>query len=100
MQGEEYLFKQDWGEQLVGKCLSVVVLYDIVSGNGTVLEGVPENLCPAQPTWAPDGSYIVGVAYQILPRKLGLIYCSNRTSYIFTLDFSKTYGWYYPFSFY
>lgn len=58
----------------------------------TILEGIPQNVCPAQPIWSPDESYIVGVAYKTLPRKLGMVYCTNRVSTIFTLDLNGKYG--------
>lgn len=49
-------------------------------------------MCPSQIKWSPDGSYVVGVALRTAPRKLGLIYCTNRPSAIFTLDFNGNYG--------
>lgn len=92
IQGEEYLYIQDWGEQLVGKKYSVLVQYNIESDSAEVLEGIPEDVCAAQPIYSPDGDYIIGVGYKITPRKLGLIYCSNRASSIFKLDFQGNYG--------
>lgn len=67
-------------------------MYDLENDNVKVLEGVPETLCPGQVTWSPDGTYIVGVALETEPRKLGLIYCTNRSGAIFKLDFSGNYG--------
>ncbi|PZC86204.1 hypothetical protein B5X24_HaOG211365 [Helicoverpa armigera] len=54
--GEEFLYRQDWGEQLV--------------------------------RFSPDGNSVVGVVWETEPRRLGLIFCTNRPSYIFecTLD--------------
>lgn len=89
--GEEYLFEQDWGEQLVGKKASVIVQYDIESDTAKVLEGIPENVCVAKTKYSLDGSYIIGVAYFTDPRKLGIIYCTNRPSTIFQLDFEGNY---------
>ncbi|KAJ8978652.1 hypothetical protein NQ317_019088 [Molorchus minor] len=84
--GEEYLFTQDWGEQLVGKKRSILAEYDIESDTVEILKGIPDDVCIAQPKYSPDGSYIVGIAYEVEPRKLGVIYCSNRPSTIFKLD--------------
>ncbi|VEN55328.1 unnamed protein product, partial [Callosobruchus maculatus] len=81
--GEEYLFIQDWGEQMVGKKYSVLAEYDIENDSVTILKGLPDDICVAQPKYSNDGLYIVGVAYQVEPRKLGLIYCTNRLSTIF-----------------
>ncbi|XP_023024331.2 acylamino-acid-releasing enzyme [Leptinotarsa decemlineata] len=85
--GQEHIFQQDWGEQLVGKKVSVIAEYNIENDTVEILKGVPDDICVAQPKYSPDGSYIIGVAYNIEPRKLGLIYCTNRTSTIFKLDF-------------
>ncbi|KAL1514050.1 hypothetical protein ABEB36_003373 [Hypothenemus hampei] len=89
--GQEFLYEQDWGEQLAGKKRSVLVEYDIESDSLKILNGVPDNICVAQPKYSPDGSYIIGVAYSTIPRKLGLIYCSNRPSTLFQLDFEGKY---------
>lgn len=94
LKGEEYLFKQDWGEQLVGKKQSVIVQYDVQNDMVDILEGVPEDRFPAQPVYAPDGSYIVGVSYKNDPRKLGLMFCTNRVNALFKLDFQGNYGTY------
>ncbi|XP_056638015.1 acylamino-acid-releasing enzyme-like [Diorhabda sublineata] len=90
--GQEYVYVQDWGEQLVGKKISILAQYDIENDVVDILEGVPENIFAAQPKYAPNGSYIVGVAYQLEPRKLGMVYCANRPSTIFHLDFEGNYG--------
>ncbi|KAG5879727.1 hypothetical protein JTB14_023041 [Gonioctena quinquepunctata] len=85
--GEENVFQQDWGEQLVGKKISVLAEYDIENDTVVILKGIPDDICVAQPKYSRDGSYIIGVAYQAEPRKLGLIYCTNRPSTIFKLDY-------------
>ncbi|XP_066246255.1 acylamino-acid-releasing enzyme-like isoform X2 [Euwallacea similis] len=87
VKGEEYLFEQDWGEQLVAKKKSILIQYDIENDSVEILKGLPDNICVAQPQYSPDGTYIIGVAYFIEPRKLGLIYCTNRPSTLFQLDF-------------
>lgn len=79
------MFRQDWGEQLVGKHEPVVVVCDTESETVFVPVGIPAHLSPGQVTWTPDGKGIVGVAWENEPRRLGLIYCTNRQSYIFHL---------------
>lgn len=95
--GEEYLYRQDWGEQLVGKKMSIIVEYDVENDQVDIINGIPEDVCPGQVIYAPDGSYLIGVAYNIEPRKLGLIYCTNRPSTIFRLDFNGNYSEFYLF---
>ncbi|XP_047024144.1 acylamino-acid-releasing enzyme-like isoform X1 [Helicoverpa zea] len=86
--GEEFLYRQDWGEQLVGKHLSVVVVFKLATETFTVLSGIPDGMCPGQVRFSPDGNSVVGVVWETEPRRLGLIFCTNRPSYIFecTLD--------------
>lgn len=91
-QGDEYKFTQDWGEQLVGKKVTVIAEYNLEHDKVEVLKGLPENVCVAQVRYSPDASYVLGVAYDLEPRKLGLIYCTNRKSTIFKLDFNENYG--------
>lgn len=48
MQGEEHLYKEDWGEQLIGKYQTVVVVCNVDEEKFTILENIPENWCPGQ----------------------------------------------------
>ncbi|XP_044731633.1 acylamino-acid-releasing enzyme-like isoform X2 [Chrysoperla carnea] len=86
IKGDEYVYRQEWGEQLVGKIQSVICIYDIENDNVTILKDFPENLCPGQVHWEKNGNGFFGVAINTVPRKLGLIFCTNRPSEIFYLD--------------
>ncbi|XP_026725351.1 acylamino-acid-releasing enzyme-like isoform X1 [Trichoplusia ni] len=88
--GEEFLYRQDWGEQLVGKHLSVIVVCKLATETLTILDGLPESWTPGQVRFLPDGSGVVGVAWETEPRRLGLIFCTNRPSYIFSLTLDGT----------
>ncbi|KAM3964471.1 acylamino-acid-releasing enzyme isoform 2-T2 [Aphomia sociella] len=83
--GEEFVYRQDWGEQLVGKHLSSIVVCQLQTEKFTVLEGLPESWCPGQVSFTPDGKSVIGVAWETEPRRLGLIFCTNRPGYIFSL---------------
>lgn len=89
------MYKPDWGEQLVGKHQPVVGICDLASESLSILDGIPSNFSPGQVLWAKDGKGIYGVVFENEPRRLGLIYCTNRLSYIFHLnfkgDFSKNF---------
>ncbi|KAK5645235.1 hypothetical protein RI129_006535 [Pyrocoelia pectoralis] len=89
--GEQYLYRQDWGEQYVTRKEAVIVQYDRINDTFSVLEGIPEGIFPMQVTYSPNGTFIIGVGLRTIPRKLGLIYCNNRPSAIFTLNFDKQY---------
>ncbi|KAJ2939170.1 hypothetical protein O0L34_g8482 [Tuta absoluta] len=90
VKGEEFVYRRDWGEQFVGKHLSVIVVCRIETETFTVLEGLPDSWCPGQARFSPDGASVVGVAWETEPNRLGLIFCTNRPSYIFQLTLDGT----------
>jgi acylaminoacyl-peptidase len=94
-QGAEYLYLEDWGESLVGKSSPVVVVCDLNEEEVKVVEvgeGVgEEELSLGQAVWAPGGG-IVGVAWETAPRRLGLVYCTNRISWIFHISPDGTFS--------
>ncbi|KAI4460707.1 serine peptidase s9 family member [Holotrichia oblita] len=92
IKGQEYLYREDWGDQFVNKVQSVIVQYDLNKDEVEILSGIPENVFPAKPSYSPDGTHIIGIAYKTHPRKFGLIYCTNRLSTVFKLDFEGNYS--------
>lgn len=74
---------------MVGKHQSTVVICDLKTGLLSCLESIPSSYSPGQVVWTPDGSGIVGVAFKNEPRRLGLVYCTNRESVIFHLSLDK-----------
>jgi len=90
--GTQYDYREDWGEQLVGKVNPVVALMDLTSvqpATVQVFDQVPSNLSPGKVKFWQNG--IVGIAYKNQPRKLGKVYCSNRDTVLFYLDFEGNY---------
>ena len=83
-QGIEYDYKPEWGEQLVGKHLSSIIVCKLEDESFDVIDWLPESWCPGQVMWSPDGMSIIGVAWETEPRRLGLIFCTNRPSFIFS----------------
>jgi len=77
---------------LVGKITPVLVVCDIKADTINVLPNIPNDVNPATATWTPDGKGVVAVGYTITPRKLGLIYCTNRPSHIFSLTLDGQYS--------
>ena len=50
-QGDEYVFYEDWGEQLVGKSCPVVCVLDVEAGIVSTLDNLPDNISPGQVTY-------------------------------------------------
>lgn len=93
--GTEFIYRPDWGEQLVGKVQPVIVISDFENETLTVMDNIPENVSPGQVIWAPDGNGIVGVGWNNEPRRLGLMFCSNRPGCIFHLTNDNEYSKFY-----
>nr|XP_034305158.1 acylamino-acid-releasing enzyme [Crassostrea gigas] len=88
IRGHEHDFKQDWGEQLVGKHKLALNILDLNSGDINTLDTIPEDLSVGQAIWTPDGG-IIFVGWKQEPYRLGLVYCPIRPSGIYMWD-SKT----------
>ncbi|XP_029343702.1 acylamino-acid-releasing enzyme-like isoform X1 [Acyrthosiphon pisum] len=86
--GKEYDWSQDWGEELVGKIIPVLVVCDIKTDTIEVLSNIPNDVNPAAATWTPDGKGVVAIGYTITPRKLG----TNSLSHVFSLTLSGQYN--------
>ena len=87
--GQEFAFREEWGEQLLGRSQSVIVITDLNSGQVEVFQdSVPDKYCPGQLEWIND-DLLCGVLVENVPYKLGLIYCSNRPSGLFQLQVSQ-----------
>lgn len=87
--GNEYIYKGDWGEQLVGKHIPTICMLDTNLNTIVNLPGIPDDLSPGQIIWTPANDAIVGIALKHEPRRLGLIFCTNRQSWIFLLKDGK-----------
>uniref|UniRef100_A0A3B3UQX4 acylaminoacyl-peptidase n=1 Tax=Poecilia latipinna TaxID=48699 RepID=A0A3B3UQX4_9TELE len=86
LQGEQFVYYEDWGEALVGKSCPVLCVWDIEGDNVSVLEGVPDSISPGQAFWAPGDTGVVFIGWWHEPFRLGLKYCPNRRSSLFYVD--------------
>ncbi|XP_060834032.1 acylamino-acid-releasing enzyme-like isoform X2 [Rhopalosiphum padi] len=91
MPGKEYDWSQDWGEQMVGKITPVLVVCDIKTDSIDVLPNIPNDVHPATATWIPDSKGVVAIGHSITSHKLGLIYCNNSHSHVFSLTLDGQY---------
>ena len=61
-QGDEYVFYEDWGEQLVGKSCPVVCVLDVEAGIVSTLDNLPDNISPGQVTSVISCCHFNGVS--------------------------------------
>ena len=84
--GDEHVYRQEWGEQLVGCCEPTIVIYDVASNDVTVMDDcVPEGMCVIEAIWKNSTTLII-VAVPTEPWKLGLVYCNNRPTTLFEFE--------------
>uniref|UniRef100_A0A8C4M1S5 acylaminoacyl-peptidase n=1 Tax=Equus asinus asinus TaxID=83772 RepID=A0A8C4M1S5_EQUAS len=84
--GDQFVFYEDWGENMVSKSTPVLCVLDVESGNISVLEGVPESVSPGQAFWAPGDTGVVFVGWWHEPFRLGIRFCTNRRSALYYVD--------------
>ncbi|KAK3579079.1 hypothetical protein CHS0354_029939 [Potamilus streckersoni] len=89
VKGEEYVMKEEWGEGMVGKHHPVICILDVDTGDIRILDNVPDHVSPGHVVWAPDDSGVVFTGWCHEPYRLGVIYCINRQSAVYYLDFQK-----------
>uniref|UniRef100_A0A8C4LW31 acylaminoacyl-peptidase n=1 Tax=Equus asinus asinus TaxID=83772 RepID=A0A8C4LW31_EQUAS len=77
IKGDQFVFYEDWGENMVSKSTPVLCVLDVESGNISVLEGVPESVSPGQAFWAPGDTGVVFVGWWHEPFRLGIRFCTN-----------------------
>ncbi|XP_061910683.1 acylamino-acid-releasing enzyme-like [Entelurus aequoreus] len=81
--GDQFVFYEDWGESLDGKCSPVICVLEVEGESVSVLEGVPKNISPGQAFWAPGDTGVVFVGWWHESFRLGLEYCPTRRSSLF-----------------
>ncbi|NWW02607.1 ACPH enzyme, partial [Oreocharis arfaki] len=86
LQGEKFVYHEDWGETLSTRSVPVLCVLDIEGNSISVLEGIPEHLSPGQAFWSPEDTGVVFVGWWHEPFRLGLRHCTNRRSALFYVD--------------
>ncbi|XP_009892664.1 PREDICTED: acylamino-acid-releasing enzyme [Charadrius vociferus] len=89
LKGEQFVYHEDWGEALSKRSVPVLCVMDVEASSVSVLEGVPEHLCPGQAFWSPDDTGVVFVGWWPEPFRLGLQHCTNRRSALFYVDLTS-----------
>jgi hypothetical protein len=74
---------QDWGEQMNGARNPRLFVASFRHSSVRAVQGAPEGITDftaGLPTFTPDGTGVVYVAWNNLPRRLGIVFCHNRPS--------------------
>ncbi|KAL7648603.1 UNVERIFIED_CONTAM: hypothetical protein RMT77_000509 [Armadillidium vulgare] len=87
---DKFLYLEDWGEQMNGQHQGVVVIFDTEEETSRV-RALPEGVTPGQLVWKPNSEIVVGVGYPSKPYRIGIAYCSDRESFLFSVDQNGVY---------
>ncbi|XP_069500275.1 acylamino-acid-releasing enzyme-like isoform X2 [Ambystoma mexicanum] len=87
--GDQFVFREDWGEGLVNKSVPVLCILDIETMDISILEGIPDYISPGQALWSPDEDGVLFVGWWHEPFRLGLKFCNNRRSALYHLKSSS-----------
>ncbi|EJD75493.1 prolyl oligopeptidase, variant [Loa loa] len=87
--GDKYELIENWGEQRYEIRQPVLSVFDVMSGNITVLDQMPDSITPTFCVWGPNDEGIVFFGIQNAPVKLGKIYCNNRGGTLFYYEFAS-----------
>ena len=86
--GEKYNYEENWGELLDGITNTVIVIVDLNKETVEVVDGIPNQICPAQPFWL-SGDLIGFTGYDKNSFRLGLRVCECRPSNIYTMNLKE-----------
>ena len=86
--GAKFEWHENWGEQLMGSVLPRLFVLDAVSKTATPVAVVGDDMegwSAGQAVWAPCGDQIIYTGWPHENKMLGLIYCMNRKSALFSV---------------
>ena len=92
-------FKEDWGELNVGTSCPQIFVLDLACPHKAPvqlevqlpdLEGGGQGVSFGSLAFSPDGSHLLAVAIPPQSRRLGLVYCSNRSFHLYAIPLSFT----------
>ncbi|XP_002166996.3 acylamino-acid-releasing enzyme [Hydra vulgaris] len=82
----KFNYEESWGEQMTEVIHPVICVADLLEGTINIVSNIPDNISPSQPQWGPGGT-IIFEAIINYPFRLGIIYCSNRASYLCSVKY-------------
>jgi hypothetical protein len=77
-QDEKFLYKEDFGEMLVGKKTPAIFVFNLRENTINKVEGLEDDLYPQRPIFDESNKGLVFSGVKLPFKKLGLIYCLNR----------------------
>ena len=88
MPGQENNYIDDWGEQMTGKSVSVIVILDWFNEDLKILDLPYEQYCFGNVIWI-NSTEILGTASHIEAYRMGIVYTTSKPTGIFKVDFNN-----------
>ncbi|KAK5582321.1 hypothetical protein RB653_003904 [Dictyostelium firmibasis] len=88
--GEQFIFRDDWGETYSPVANPSIFIVDIEKEVVFPVEPFPsDKISAGQVIWTPNGEGLVYVGWNFGNRKLGIRACFNRSSSLYLLNFKE-----------
>ncbi|GFV86652.1 acylamino-acid-releasing enzyme [Trichonephila clavipes] len=86
--GEEYVYREEWGEVCVGDHHKVLCLLDLRTGSVEVLptSKIGSDISFGQGKWGPGDESIIFIGWKEFPYRLGVWACRNRRSSLYVMN--------------
>ncbi|GFY68134.1 acylamino-acid-releasing enzyme [Trichonephila inaurata madagascariensis] len=88
VKGEEYVYREEWGEACVGDHHKVLCLLDLWTGSVEVLptSKIGSDISFGQGKWGPGDESIIFIGWKEFPYRLGVWACRNRRSSLYVMN--------------
>ncbi|XP_055953625.1 acylamino-acid-releasing enzyme-like isoform X2 [Argiope bruennichi] len=88
IKGEEYLYREEWGEACVGCHHTVLCILEIETGLVQVLptSKIGSDISFGQARWGPNDETIIFIGWKEFPYRLGVWACRNRRSALYAIN--------------
>ena len=83
VRGEEYRYRETWGENLVEVADPTICIIEISTGEIS-FPVIPPGISPFDLAWSDTHLYFIGASME--PFKVGMMYATNRETALYSLD--------------
>ncbi|GFT14760.1 acylamino-acid-releasing enzyme [Nephila pilipes] len=87
IKGEEYVYREEWGEACVGDHHKVLCILDTKTGSIEILptSNINSDISFGQGKWGPRDESIIFLGWKEFPYRLGVWACRNRRSSLYVM---------------
>ncbi|GBM99617.1 Acylamino-acid-releasing enzyme [Araneus ventricosus] len=88
IKGEEFVYREEWGEACVGSHHTVLCILEIETGLVQVLptSKIGSDFSFGQARWGPNDETVIFIGWKEFPYRLGVWACRNRRSALYAIN--------------